>query len=94
MKQNSEFEENILPPLAYFFQEKIIALVGTRPTWYTYDTVSETAVERDINDTMELDPGVSKRSLYQKYAYFHDWKIETIAKGKIINTFCCDVVDD
>ena len=67
---------------------------GARPTWYTHDAVLKTVIERDINNIIQLDPGISKGSLYQEYVYLYCWKIQTIAKGTIIKTSCCDVDDD
>ena len=66
-----KFEENILPPLAYFFKNKIVPLAGARPTCYTRDAVSETIIERDTSNIMELDPGVSNCGLYKEHTYIH-----------------------
>ena len=66
---STKFEENILPPLAYFFKNKIVPFVGARPTCYTPDAVWQTTIERDTNNILELDPGVSERGLYCKYIF-------------------------
>ena len=43
---------------------------------------------------LELDPGVSKRGLYKENAYLHGLKIETAAKGTIIQTSQYDALDE
>ena len=55
-----------------------------QPTRYTCCAMSQIVTERDTNHIQELDPGVSKRGLFKVYAYVHDYKIKTIAKGNII----------
>ena len=67
----TKFRENVVPPLAYFFKNSIIPMAGARPTRYTRCAVSRTVSERDTNDIMELDPGVTKRGLFKEYAYLH-----------------------
>ena len=81
-----KFQENVLPSLRHFFKNEIVPLAGAQPTQYTQDAVTQTTIERDATDILELDPGVSKRGLYKEYAYFHGWKIQTTAKGCIIKT--------
>ena len=46
--------------------------------------MSRTVIERNTNDMMELDPGVTKRGLFKEYAYLHGWKIKTSAIGSVI----------
>ena len=46
--------------------------------------MSQTITERDANDIMKPDLGVSKRGLFKEYAYVHRYKIKTTAKGNII----------
>ena len=81
-----KFQENVAPSLRHFFKNEIVPLVGARPTRYTWDAVTQTAIERDATGILELDPGVSMRGLYKEYAYFHGWKIQTTAKGNVIKT--------
>ena len=73
-----------MPPLAYFFKNRILPIAGARPTQYTHCAVSQTTTKRDTNDIMELDLGVSKRVLFKEYAYVHGYKIKTTGKGCII----------
>ena len=75
-----------MPPLAYFLKNQILPIAGARPTQYTSYTVSKNEIERDTNDIMKLDPGVSKRGLYKGYVYLHGWKIITTAKGTIMKS--------
>ena len=89
-----QFQDNILPPLRHFFKNEIVPLAGARPTRYTRDAVTQTVIERDAKDILELDPGVSKRGLYKEYAYFHGWKIQTTAKGNVIKTSHYAVTDE
>ena len=56
--------------------------------------VLQTTIESNATNMLELDPGVSNRGLYCKYAYLHGWKIETTAQGTIIKTSCYDVDKD
>ena len=81
---NTKFQENVVPPLAYFFKNQIVPMAGARPTQYTRCAVARTVIERDTDDIMELDPGVTKRGLFKEYAYLHGWKIKTTAKGNVI----------
>ena len=76
-KFKTKFQENVVPPLAYFFKNQIVPMAGARPTQYTRCAVSQTVTERDTNNIMELDRGVTKRGLYKEYAYIHGWKIKT-----------------
>ena len=59
-------------------------MADARPNRYTHYTVSQTVTERDTNDIIELDPGVTKKGLYKEYSYVHGYKIKTTAKGNII----------
>ena len=45
---SAKFQENILPSLAHFLKNKIVPLAGARPTWYTWDAVTRTTIERDV----------------------------------------------
>ena len=92
--KSAEFQENILLSLAHFLKNKIVLLAGARPTWYTWDAVTLTTIERDVRYILELDPGVSKRGLYKEYAYLHGWKFVTTAKGTVIKMSLYDVVDE
>ena len=76
----TKFQENVVPPLAYFFKNQIVPMAGARPTRYTRCAVSRTVCERDTNNTMELDPGVTKRGLYKEYAYVYGYRIKTTTK--------------
>ena len=91
---SAKFQENVVPSLAPVSKNEIVPLAGARPTWYTRDTVTCTTIERDTIDILELDPGVSKSSLYKEYAYLHGWKIETTAKWKIIKTSRYDEAEE
>ena len=82
-KFNTKFQENIVPPLAYFFKNHILPMAGARPTQYTRCAVSQTITERDTINNMEFDPGVSKRGLFKEYAHTHGYKIKTTANGCI-----------
>ena len=62
----TKFQENVVPPLAYFSKNQILPMAGARPTWYTGCAVSQTVIERDTNDIMELDPGVTKERYFKR----------------------------
>ena len=83
-----KFRENVLPSLTYLFKNQIFPMAGSRCTQFTCCTVSQTVIERDTNDIMELDLGVSKRGLYKEYSYLHGLKVTTTAKGNIIKNAC------
>ena len=80
----TKFQENVVPSLAYFFKNHILLMAGARPTRCTRCAVSQAITERDTNEIMELDPGVSKRGLFKEYAYVHGYRIKITAKGCII----------
>ena len=92
--KSAKYEMNILPSLAHLFKTEIVPLAGARPSRYTRDVVTQTTIMRDAKDVLELDPGVSKRGVFKKYAYLHGWKIQTTAKGTIIKTSCYDEAED
>ena len=81
---NTKFQQNVVPPLAYFFKNHILSMAGVQPTQYTCWAVTQTVTERDTNHIQELDPIVSKRGLFKEYAYVHSYKIKTTTKGSII----------
>ena len=54
----AKFRRNMLPVLAYLLKNQFFPIAFTRPTWCTSCSVSQTVTERDINDIMELNPGV------------------------------------
>ena len=81
---NTKFQENVVPRLDYFFKNQMLPMAGAKPTWYTRCVVSWTVTERDTNDVMELDPGVTKRGLFKEHAYIHSYKNKTTAKGNVI----------
>ena len=85
-KFKTKFQENVVPPLAYFFKNQILPIAGAKPTRYTRCVVSRIVTERDTNDIIELDPGVTQRGLSKEYAYVHGYKIKTIAKENILKT--------
>ena len=85
-KVTTNFQENVVPPLAYFFKNQILPIAGAKPTRYTRCVVSRIVTERDTNDIIELDPGVTQRGLSKEYAYVHGYKIKTIAKENILKT--------
>ena len=74
-KVTIKFQENVVPPLTYFFKNHILLMAGVWPTWYTRCAVPQTVTERDTNHIQELDPGVSKRGLFKEYAYINGYKI-------------------
>ena len=73
---NIEWEETIWDPSNSFSYEDPLYLCA----------VSRTVTERDTNDIMGLDPGVTKRGLFKEYTYVHGYKIKTTAKENGIKT--------
>ena len=84
LKVTTKFQQNVVTLFAYFFKNRILPIAGARPNRYTSCAVTQTVTERDTNDIMELDPGVSKTGLFKECAYINGYKIKTIAKGNII----------
>ena len=44
--KSAQFQQNVLPSLAHFFETKIVPLAGARSTRYTRDAVTCTTIER------------------------------------------------